>query len=97
RNVTGVQTCSLPILFEIGQEVFGGIVEILTSVVDGFQGAGGEVNMLKAIFMGLNPVASIAKEVLVSFGPQLAEGFSQIASMVIRSEERRVGKDGRVW
>lgn len=70
-------------LFEIGQEVFGGIVEILTSVVDGFQGAGGEVNMLKAIFMGLNPVASIAKEVLVSFGPQLAEGFSQIASMVI--------------
>lgn len=73
--------------FELISSVVMTVVDVVgqfaSSIVGGFKGAGGEVNSLSALFLGFNPVLKIALMVLTQFGPQIAEGFSQIASMAM--------------
>ncbi|MBM7717204.1 tape measure domain-containing protein [Bacillus thermophilus] len=91
--VEGVQTFASEIggkllsIFETIGNVITTVVEAIgqfvSSIVDGFQGAGGQVNTLSALFLGFNPVLKIAMLVLSEFGPQIATGFSEIASMAM--------------
>lgn len=68
---------------DIAGAVFGALSEILSSVGESFESAGGQVNTLISFFLRLNPIVSMALMALSDFGPQVADGFSQIASMVV--------------
>lgn len=73
----------LPTLQEIAGSVFGALKEIISSVTESFEGAGGGVETFLSFFLRLNPIVGMAIAVLQEFGPQVAEGFSEIASMVL--------------
>ena len=57
--------------------------QFVSSIISGFTSAGGQVNTLSALFLGFNPVLKIAFAVLSEFGPQIAAGFQQIASLAV--------------
>ncbi|MBU5594919.1 tape measure protein [Amphibacillus sp. MSJ-3] len=59
------------------------IGQFVSSLVVGFKDAGGEVSNLSMLFIGFNPVLKIVMMILKNFGPQIAESFSQIASMAM--------------
>lgn len=59
------------------------ISQFISSIAEGFQSAGGEVNSLSALFLGFNPVLKLAMMIFSQFGPQIAAGFSEIASMAL--------------
>ncbi|MBN3585930.1 hypothetical protein JYB64_26415, partial [Algoriphagus aestuarii] len=73
--------------FEVISSVVTTVVDVIgqfvSSIMDGFKSAGGEVNTLSTLFLGFNPVLKIAMTIFSQFGPQIAAGFSQVASMVV--------------
>lgn len=74
-------------VFQLIITVIGTVVtaigEFVSGIIQGFQSAGGEVNTLSALFLGFNPVLQMVMLILSEFGPQIAQGFSQIASMAM--------------
>lgn len=64
-------------------DVVGVVGQFVTSIVEGFQSAGGEANQLSTLFLAFNPILKIAFMVLTQFGPQIAAGFSEIAAMAV--------------
>ena len=56
--------------------------QFVSSIMDGFKGAGGEVSTLSTLFLGFNPVLKIAMMILSQFGGDIAQGFSQMATLV---------------
>src|SRR5690606_39371105 len=91
-HVTGVQTCALPILVldnaeaeqHVGQEV-----PFRT----------GEYARVGQVPGAINPFTTIQREdvgTTLTITPQINEGSGMILTIQLRSEERRVGKEGRV-
>lgn len=74
-------------VFETVKSVLMTVVDVVgqfvSSIISGFQGAGGQVNTLSTLFLGFNPILKMAMLVLTQFGPQIAAGFSEIASMAM--------------
>ncbi|KYG34907.1 tape measure protein [Alkalihalobacillus trypoxylicola] len=73
--------------FQLISSVVSTVVDVIgqfvSSIISGFQGAGGEVSTLSSLFFGFNPILKLAMMVLSEFAPQIAQGFSQIASMAM--------------
>lgn len=63
--------------------VITAVAEFVSGFVQGFQSAGSEVTSLSSLFLAFNPVLRMVLLVLGEFGPQIAQGFSQIASMAL--------------
>jgi TP901 family phage tail tape measure protein len=57
--------------------------QFASSIIEGFQGAGGQVNTLSTLFIAFNPILKLALMILTEFGPQIAAGFQEIASMAM--------------
>lgn len=70
-------------VWSVVKTVFDVVSGLVSSIVEGFQSAGGEVNTLSTLFLGFNPILKIIMMVLSEFGPEIAQGFSQIASMAL--------------
>src|SRR5207249_8694392 len=88
RNVTGVQTCALPIFMdvEVADEAVGG-------TEDSPAAAAGWVVLIMSIPRELYAAGAVAGAVAdVEEALQRAEGDLAVGR---RSEERRVGKEGR--
>src|SRR5699024_11938496 len=88
RNVTGVQTCALPI-FDAGE----------VAVVAGFQGADRDGNRTT---LGRGGSDTTAVALAAALGAEVCEIYTDTDGiyttdphMIPRSEERRVGKEGR--
>ncbi|WP_416149432.1 phage tail tape measure protein [Salipaludibacillus sp. HK11] len=64
-------------------DVVGVVGQFVSSIVEGFKSAGGEASTLSTLFLAFNPVLKIALMVLTQFGPEIAAGFSEIASMAM--------------
>ena len=73
----------LELIVTVLETVIGAVTEFVSSFIQGFQSAGGEVTSLSSLFLAFNPVLSMALLILQEFGPQIAQGFSQIASMAL--------------
>lgn len=63
--------------------VVGVVAQFVMSIVNGFTSAGGSVSSLGALFMVFSPLLKIGMMVLSQFGPQIAAGFMEIASLVV--------------
>src|SRR5207248_8173981 len=91
RTVTGVQTCALPI--------FRRVVPRVVLVFDADAGGDTGVDRALEIFVGQEMELAVATlpegldpcDLLVRQGP---EPFKQALAAAVRSEERRVGKEG---
>src|SRR5699024_12202397 len=88
RNVTGVQTCALPISVSKEKVCF-----FLMNVPNGIQKMSGEIEGLVETSTNLG---------IIKLGPSVLYGSSSVRSSVgsgkdalTRSEERRVGKESR--
>lgn len=71
------------LIITVVSTVVTAVGEFVSGIVQGFQSAGGEVNTLSTLFLGFNPVLQMVMLILSEFGPQIAQGFSQIASMAM--------------
>ncbi|WP_422122934.1 phage tail tape measure protein [Planococcus sp. X10-3] len=74
-------------VFETVKSVIGTVIgvigEFIMSIVGGFTEAGGSIQSLGALFLGFNPLLKIGMLVLSQFGPQIAAGFVEIASLIV--------------
>src|SRR5207249_5816132 len=89
RNVTGVQTCALPISsFEQGTQI-----TVSTADVDGINAV-----MARAVIMSGHVTDATGQIPVAGFQVNALVGAGQCCQFV-RSEERRVGKEGgsRGW
>src|SRR5699024_11520100 len=90
RNVTGVQTCALPIYLMAGVRIPGDFLER----VDIFWIAA----VMFSILFALGSVFFYNHEILVRIKMEKTAGAAALAvtaAALVRSEERRVGKEGR--
>lgn len=78
KLVTGFQT-----LYDIVETVYGVVSGFVSSIIEGFDSAGGEVSQLSTLFIAFNPVLKIAMMILTEFGPEIAAGFQEIAAMAL--------------
>src|SRR5439155_15173460 len=92
-HVTGVQTCALPILFALDSTTPPEL--IATRIIDRSSGSPDDLNRWRALFEQLQVkvfvYGAIAGRRFVGDG----EAFTRRVLMTDRSEERRVGKEGR--
>lgn len=83
NTVMSVVSAIGPVLQSMFSGAISGVTGFVTSLVDGFKSAGGEFSTLSTLFIAFNPILKLAMIVLSEFGPQIAEGFSQIASLAL--------------
>lgn len=73
-------------LVDVAKNIFGTIInlvgEFVAGFIDGIGGIDGAVELVSSLLSGLNPVIRLPLELLENFGPQIAEGFSQIGEMI---------------
>lgn len=60
-----------------------GVMLFVGGLMDGFSQAGGSLQDLSSLFILFNPIQKIAMMILKDFGPQIAQGFSEIMSMAM--------------
>src|SRR5690606_39323843 len=88
-HVTGVQTCALPISLEYSDAVDDGAVpQTIVLLPTAFQSG---VNVIAVEVHQYNQASSD-----LSFDMELT-GFGYYVPILVRSEERRVGKEDRCW
>src|SRR5207249_9642166 len=96
RNVTGVQTCALPILREPGIFMRGGTNENTPTILTGYPG---EVAILDGqvqteIIVKMEGQYNILENLVVR---NAAKYNVLVSGKYSRSEERRVGKGSSIW
>src|SRR5699024_11797071 len=84
RNVTGVQTCALPIYLKVYSKALHFMDEIY-DVVERFP------------VYEMYGISNQLRRSVSSIGANVAEGNKSIYYSQERSEERRVGKECRAW
>src|SRR5690606_40440520 len=91
-HVTGVQTCALPIFAAVQQALAGGAQLLLGTLPEGAK-RDVDVQLQPLVLRGVRPSMDVVKQDL--FGPVISILTVPNMTAAIRSEERRVGKDGR--
>src|SRR5207249_8768211 len=83
RNVTGVQTCALPISVQRAQNSRANIQRLADKVSN--------------VFVPIVVFIALATGLWWGFAPVTAHRVVDFLGKYLRSEERRVGKECRVW
>src|SRR5207248_6248822 len=94
RTVTGVQTCALPIYTPASFTVLNFLVDDIDKAVDELKQKGVSFEQYEG------EIKTNQKGIHHNGGPSIAwfkDPAGNILSVLERSEERRVGKEGRWW